>query len=99
MVKQILTADEVKEAIYADADFPTEQANALSQSVTSYLVQVTGYDWAKDDEIEPLAKQCAKMLCLQFYYNNSDNYNPEFDMKVGTMALIQHLQDIARSKK
>ena len=30
MVKQILTADEVKEAIYADADFPTDQANALS---------------------------------------------------------------------
>ena len=30
MVKQILTADEVKEAIYADADFSTDQANALS---------------------------------------------------------------------
>lgn len=99
MIKQILTADEVKEAIYVDADFSTDQANALSQSVTSYIKQITGYDWSADKEIEPLAKQCAKMLCLQFYYNNGENYKPEYDMHVGATALLEHLKDIARSKK
>jgi len=97
-MKQILTNDEVRDALYLDADAETSVLTRYARSASSYLLQTTGYDFASDQNIEPLAKDAASMYARQQYFG-ADGYNREHDYALGLIGLISQLQDIARGKK
>lgn len=96
-VKNILTNEQVREAIYQDDDFPDAELLRLSQVASSFVKRKTNYDFAQDEVIEPLAIQCAKMYVKQLYFNG-DGFDERFDYSFGLTSLIIDLQSIAEEK-
>lgn len=94
---EILTADEVREALYLDFDYPDSKLIRLSQQASSYLLRTTGYDFGSDAEIEPLAVQAAELYVKQSFFGG-DGYNKEHDYSLGLTSLIVQLQSIAKEK-
>jgi len=93
----ILTKEEVAKAIYVDPDFDGEELQRLANLSSSFIKQKTGYDFAQDEEIEPLAVECAMQYCRQVYFG-SKGYNKEHDYTLGIVGLIDDLQVIANEK-
>jgi hypothetical protein len=97
MAKKVINIDEVRKAIHQDGDFDVEELERLAGLASSFIETKTGYDFGKDDIVEPLALQCAKLYVKQQYFG-SDGYNKEYDYGLGIGGLIVDLQTIAIAK-
>lgn len=97
-MQTILTIDEVRKALYLDFDYDEAELQHLAEVASSYLLEVTGYDFSQDDPIHPLAKQAAKMYVATIFYSG-ENYKKEFDFTYGLRALIHILEDIGKKSK
>jgi len=93
----ILTVEEVREALYLDYDYNVEELERLSQTASSYLFELTKYDFSQDNPIKPLAKQFAIMFIRSLFFG-ADGYKKEHDYAVGMVSLGVHLQNIAKRK-
>lgn len=93
----ILTNDQVAEAIYVDPDFSPGTLTSYASSATSFLLHKTGYDFTKDAVIEPLAIECAMMYVRQLHFQGQ-GYNKDHDYTLGIVSLLEDLKDIARGK-
>ncbi len=81
--KAIFTIAEMKEILNLDYDYSeTGRLERLSLSASQYLLDHTGYDWSKDETINPLAKDCAEMFVKQRWYEGSE-YAKEYDFAMG----------------
>lgn len=81
--KAIFTASEMKSILNLDYDYDeTDRLNRLSLSASQYLLEHTGYDWTKDDPIDPMAYDCAEMFVKQRWYEGSQ-YAKEYDFTMG----------------
>ena len=98
MNKVLLTYEEVAKAIRVDPDYPKDELKAYAEAATSFVHQKTGYKFADDTPIEPLAKEWAKLYVRQLHYG-ADGYNKEHDYTLGIGSLIEDLKDIARKKQ
>ena len=96
-MEKILTIEEVREALFLDYDYPANELERLSILASSILAEQTGYNWAANDEIHPLAKQAAIQYIRTQFFDQS-NYKQQFDYTLGYNSLIQHLQNIASEK-
>jgi hypothetical protein len=99
----ILTKEQVAEAIYVDADFNQATIERYAKAASSFLKQKTGYDFTKQpdqttdmnvSDIEPLAIECAMMYVRQLHFQGQ-GYNKEHDYALGISSLITDLQVIA----
>ncbi len=97
MAKWLLTHEEVAKAIHVDPDYPRDELQALAEAATSFVHQKTGFKFAEETVIEPLAKQCARLYVKQLHYG-VDGYNKEHDYSLGIASLIEDLKDLARKK-
>jgi len=97
-MKQILTVEQMRQALYLDFDYDEEELVRLSILASSYLKNKTGYDWTSEDEIEPLAIQAAIEFVRMKFFDNT-NYKKENDYTVGLGSLIIDLQIIAEEKQ
>lgn len=97
MVNKILTTEQVREAIYQDADFDVEKLEELSIAASSFIKEKTGYDFGADEEKEPLAVLCAKTYVKNIYFSG-DGYNKDYDYSFGITGLLLDLQSIADRK-
>lgn len=93
----ILTIEEVREALYLDFDFDNTELDRLSKTASSFINRKTGFDFGSETEMEPLAKQCA-ILYVRTQFFGADGYNKEYDFTLGINSLIQDLQIIAQEK-
>lgn len=93
----ILTLTEVRKAIYVDYDYDQEELQRYAASASSYIKNKTGFDFASEDVIEPLAKQCAILYIRQLHFGG-DGYNKEHDYSLGITSMIVDLQVIASEK-
>lgn len=89
----ILSIEEVRSAIYADDDFDSEELERLSQLASSFIYEKTGYDFGKDDPVNPLAKQCARLYVLQ-QHKQGDSYQYQYDYSFGIGGMLIDLQAI-----
>jgi len=96
-INKILTTEQVREAIYQDADFNVEELEELSIIASSFIFGKTGYDFGKDVVKEPLAIQAAKMYVRSIYFSG-DGYNKDYDYSFGLTGILLDLQDIADKK-
>lgn len=95
----ILSAAEIQVALFLDPDFDSDELERLSAVATSFIKTKTGFDFASEATVEPLAKQAAIMYVRTLMYSNEQkNYNKEFDYSVGLVGIIQDLQTIAETK-
>lgn len=97
MAKNILTIDQVREALFLDADADYAMLEQYSRAASHFIKQKTGYDYAQDEPVEPLAVTCAKLYVRQLHFG-AQGYNKEHDYTLGLTALISDLQDLARAK-
>ena len=67
----ILTQEEATAVLRLSlAEWETDPLlDLILPAVDDYLKNATGYDWASDAVIDPLAKQVAMMLLVQWYEN------------------------------
>ncbi len=93
----ILTNEQVKEALYLDDDANLQMLEKLSRQATSFIFHKTGYDFSKDLEIEPLAVLCAEMYVRNVYFG-SEGYNKQHDYQLGISSLIVDLEIIGKKK-
>jgi hypothetical protein len=93
----VISIEEVRKAIRVDFDHDTDELNNLAEFASSYLEKVTGYDFGKEDTIEPLAKQAARLLVRTHFFSQTQ-YNKDFDYSMGLGGLIVQLQCIAAEK-
>jgi len=98
MTRLLLSNEEVAKAIRVDPDYPKDELRALAESATSFVHQKTGYEFANESPIEPLAKECARLYVRQLHYG-MEGYNKEHDYALGIGCMIEDLKDIARKKK
>lgn len=96
----ILTTEEVRKALYLDADYDANELDRLSKTASSFLYEKTGYDFSTveaGEEIEPLAIQCAVLYVRDLFFQGN-GYNREHDYNLGINSLIVDLQTIAVRK-
>lgn len=94
----ILTTQEVREALNLDFDFDNLELDRLSKTASSFIKRKTGYDFSSDGvNIEPLAIQLARMYVKSLFYNG-EGYNKDYDYTLGLNSLIVDLQIIADEK-
>lgn len=94
----ILTTDEVRKALYLDDDADDEDLEHYSEVASVYIEQKTGFNFASEVKVHPLAKQAAILYVRQLYYTG-EKYDPKHDYAIGLSSLIQDLQVIANDKK
>ena len=97
MATKILTAEQVRKALYLESDADTEELEELSLIASSFIEEKTGYDFGADNPIEPLATQLAKMYIRQIYFG-ATAYNRDYEYSLGIEGLIVDLQNIAKEK-
>lgn len=97
-MQTILTVDDVRRALYLDYDYDVQELEDLAKAASAFLKEATGYDFAKDDPIHPLAKQAAKMYVATIFYSG-ENYKKEFDFSYGLRSLLHILEDIGKKKE
>lgn len=83
---QILTIDEVKKELRVDDDFDDEIIIGYIADATAYINTVTGYDWTKESEVDPLCKRCAKLYIKQEHFETE--YKKDYDYTLGISSLI-----------
>ena len=93
----ILTIQEVRDALNLDFDYETTELDRLSKTASSFIKRKTGFDFGSDTEIEPLATQAAMMYVKTLFYNG-EGYNKDHDYSLGLNSLIVDLQLIADEK-
>jgi len=97
MAKKVININQVRKAIHQDGDFDVEELERLSNLASSFIETKTGYDFGKDDIVEPLALQCATLYVKQQYFG-SDGYNKEYNYSLGIQGILVDLQVIAKAK-
>ena len=93
----ILTNEQVKEALFLDDDAKSEVLEMYSKQATSFIFHKTGYDFSLDEEKEPLAVLCAQMYVRQIYFG-SEGYRKDHDYALGINSLIVDLEIIGKKK-
>lgn len=93
----ILTIDQVKQAIYADDDFDSNVLERYAKTASAFINQKTGYDFAAEVPVNDLAVQCAIMYVQQMHFANT-KFNKEYDFVLGINSLLIDLQIIAKEK-
>lgn len=93
-MNSILTTEQVRKAIYQDADFDATELERLAQTASSFIFQKTDFDFASESEIHPLAIQCA-ILYVRQQYLGEGGLNKDYDYSVGITGLLIDLQNIA----
>lgn len=96
-MENILTIKETREALYLDYDYDVVELERLSKTASSFILRKTGYEFGKEDDIEPLAKQAA-ILYVRSQFFNGGNYKKEYDFTLGINSLLVDLQLIADEK-
>ena len=96
-MRLILENKEVARAIYVDDDYDSEKLQQYAEIATSFIKTKTGYDFAKEDEIQPLAKQCAILYVRQLHFG-AEGYNKDHDYSFGITSLLIDLQSIAKER-
>lgn len=96
-MNSILTQEQVRKAIYQDADFAADELERLAQTASSFIFQKTDFDFASEAEIEPLAIQCAILYVRQLYLGEGGT-NKDYDYSVGITGLLIDLQNLAIDK-
>lgn len=96
--KTILTDEEVLNALDLDSSFLESATNrslisSLSLTSTELLKQRTGKDWSEDEDINPIAKQCASDMVASLYYHDEDH-----DYTALINILLSDLKDIYREE-
>ena len=93
----ILSHEEVKKALYLDPNCNIQEVVKYQQLVDKFVYEKTGYDFGRDIEINPLAKQLGE-LYLRTMKKNGKEHNQNQDYSIGISSLIIDLQNIARNK-
>jgi hypothetical protein len=93
----ILTNTQVAQALYLDEDYDQEELQRYAKSASAFIYRKTGYDFASQYPIEPLAIECAMQYVRQLHFG-STGYNKEHDYSLGIQSLIVDLQVIANDK-
>ncbi len=93
---ELLTNDEVREALSLDFDYSETEISDLAKAASSYIKLKTDYDFTLLVTPEPLAKRAAKMFVQMTFYGGQ-NYKKEYDFSFGLSAAIVELQIIARN--
>lgn len=95
---ELLTNDEVREALSLDFDYSDAEITDLAKAASSYIELKTGYDFrpAEGATVNPLAKRAAKMF-VQMTFFGGQNYKKEYDFSFGLSAAISELQIVARN--
>jgi hypothetical protein len=93
----VISIEETRKALRVDFDFDPEELNRLAEAASSYLKRKTGYDWGKEIEIEPLAKQAVIMWVRTQFYSNS-KHKKEYDFTNGLNSILVDLQLLASEK-
>lgn len=93
----ILNIEEVAKAISVDPDFDNDVLQGYAEAATSFVAIKTGHDFSRDNPMEPLAKQCARLYVRQLHYGNN-GYNKEHDYSLGIAGLIVDLQVILEER-
>lgn len=96
-MKNILTIEEIRNALSLDYDYDPEELETLSQTASVFLFETVGYDFSQDNPIHPLAKQAAKMYAATTYYSGI-NYKKEYDYSYGLTSTIKRLELIAKKR-
>ena len=63
-MRLILENKEVARAIYVDDDYDSEKLQQYAEIATSFIKTKTGYDFAKEDEIEPFSAEDCRVLVV-----------------------------------
>ena len=86
----ILTSDEGATMLRTDVD---DQVLAdLLPLVDAYLLQATGHKWEADTTIDPLAKNAARMLLVQWYENPGMMGDSSSPLSFGLRAAVIQLK-------
>ena len=94
----ILTIQEVRDALNLDFDYDNTELDRLSKTASSFIKRKTGYDFGSvEADIEPLATQAAMMYVKSLFYNG-EGYNKVYDYTLGLNSLLVDLQVIANEK-
>jgi hypothetical protein len=93
----ILTNEQVRKALYLDGDYSKDELDRYSLSASAFIKQKTGYDFAKDYPVEPLAVECA-IQYVRLLHFGAEGYNKAHDYSLGINGLIVDLQVIADGK-
>ena len=96
-MRLILEIKDVAKAIYVDEDYDKERLQQYAETATSFIKTKTGYDFAQEEEIEPLAKQCAILYVRQMHFG-AEGYNKDHDYSFGITSLLIDLQSIAKER-
>jgi hypothetical protein len=94
----ILTIEEVKNALSLDYDADNTEMDRLSKTASSFVYEHTGYDFGSETEIHPIAKQVAIMHVRMLYFQNGNTYNREHDYSYGMTSMLHDLIAIAARK-
>jgi hypothetical protein len=65
----LLTVAEAKVVLRLETEDDAPDLEVILPAVEDYLKTATGHDWAADTEIDPSAKNAARMLVVQWYEN------------------------------
>ena len=95
--KTILTTEEVARAIRVEPDYDKVELQELAEAATSFIANKTGHDWSQDTNIDPTAKECARLYVKQLHFGH-DGYNKEHDYTMGIGSYIGDLKDILRKR-
>lgn len=95
----ILTAAEVRKALWLDDDFETEELDRLSTVASSRILETTDHDFGLDTPIESVAKQLAILYCRESYFNAKGEYNKDHDYALGISSMTHLLKGIASNIK
>lgn len=99
-MKNILTNEQVKKAIYLDDDFDDdEMLGEYASWATSFISQKIGMDPTTLPEgAKPIAVDCAKMLIRNRHFEQTD-LRDKYEYTMGINNAITDLQDIVRGIK
>ncbi len=95
----ILTIDEVINALDLDYDADRTEMDRLSKTASSFVYEHTGFDFGSETEVHPIAKQVAIMYIRNLYFQNGNNYNREHDYTYGLTSMLKDLESIAIKKQ
>lgn len=82
------TVEEAKQILNCDPDYPDFKVQEMLESADEQLRKSTGFDYGNSPT--PLSKKYVRMYILQ-EYNNSVEYNKEYDFTQGMSSLLVQL--------
>lgn len=96
-LENILTNDEVREALSLDSDYNMYSIEDYSSSATFFVFQKTGYKAEPNEVVHPFAKQLAKLYLKSLFYGDDGlGMSEHLDYTIGINSLIKDLEDVVR---